>query len=172
MQKPHQIFLTEFLYHALIRDAVKAKNPLGPVTLMYDFQDWIASGKETTVFFGADRPPRNDFIYHVHLAPLGNEVAMEKWKHDYEAYNDQVSNACLIYSQSEIGNKYLLIAKLNDPDGHNVWKRNDEWTPQRKKFASWGKDFYKNGAASTHAISYSKVEKDIELLQKIIQKSE
>jgi hypothetical protein len=103
--------------------------------LASDFANWQANPLgEYSYYFGKDALNRGSSVLrHVHMIPLNDEAAIEKWNYLYDRERQCTSDRYLFYVNGE---KYghLLIAIIDDPNGHNVW----EPTPEnRKMLRAW-----------------------------------
>jgi len=167
------IYISEFLYDQLVEGAIKKKQPRAPLEFIERFRQWISSNKKANAFFGADRSPRGDYIWHVHIAPVSNQKQYDAWNQSVSAGQTPTSNGCIIYASDISGRKHFLIANFVDPTGHDLWNREDEEAVSaRETFSKWAKNFYTLSENSKYALSHSDLIKDLARIRASIAATE
>jgi hypothetical protein len=93
------------------------------IGLIENFDAWKSDTTHPDTFvFGKDGLNRNsDFLRHVHMVPVNDVAAFDKWVFCYENGRQLVSDRYLFYANGGRAYGYLLIALLDDPGGHGIW---------------------------------------------------
>lgn len=119
--------MATFVTHAL-RQLLQSQGS-SPDNLAAEFQNWKSLGQEgeySSLLFGKDgaysSPTVNglpNVLRHVHLAPLANAVALERWEKAFRRRSRKTSDRALVYvSDGYYG--HLLLYILDEPDAHAV----------------------------------------------------
>lgn len=102
-----------------------------PAGFIAEFNAWKALGtanEYSTFLFGKDGaygklplPMTLSRLMHVHLPPILDEAALNKWKWALSKKRRKVSDRVLVYADAKNGN-YLLIFILDEPTAHEIVK--------------------------------------------------
>lgn len=101
-----------------------------PDNFIKQFADWKAlgpAGEDNVYVFGKDseyaRPTVNNkrVLRHVHLVPIQDAVALQKWNFGWNNYKRRVSDIALVYVDGGMYG-FLLITILAEPDAHDISK--------------------------------------------------
>jgi len=120
-----------------------------------DFAQWKdagSAGEDDFYEFGKDSAyvaPRvngeKNILRHVHIVPILDENALKKWNRKWEQFGRRTSDRVLVYV-NDGGDKFLLIAVLEEPDAHEIAEMKTQQHRERMElFAQIAEEFIYNG---------------------------
>lgn len=139
---------------AALKKHLDASGPHVAAELMAAFDEWkSASDEHDSYFFGKDSSyftpkvgGKNYLLRHVHLVPLSDWQALQRWERNYSRHGRKTSNRVLVYASSSRGDSFLLIYVLDEPSAHEIAKMNTEKDRQiMRGFAAIAEAFLDSG---------------------------
>ena len=120
--------------------------------LLEDFATWKAGDEYGHFYFGKDSAygspsvdGEKNVLRHVHLVPMNDLLALERWKKDARRGSRKSSDRALIYVADEKGN-HLLIFILDDPGAHAIASmKNQADRETMRGFAEVAAEFLETG---------------------------